>query len=761
LRNILIKNIITSIFILIGSFLFSQEICDNGIDDDADGLIDLQDFLECSCSLSPDSISVPSLIPNPSFENRSCCPTASSQLNCADTWMQGSFATTDYFNTCGITSYVGTPANPLPDGDGYLGYFDATLSSGLPYKEYAGACLLDTMFMGVNYQIQFYISKGAGTSNASIAIFGSNSCTNLPIGGTYFGCPSLASSLWQPLDSVVAVLNPTGWTLVTLNFTPTQNITAITIGGTCHLEPPSTTNYYYIDNIILNTTTSFNTSPAIGIDSTGSYCDNNLLLTSQYDSLPNSFQWYKDSIAIVGETNSTYNVSLGGEGNYQVRLTYNSGCMISTTHSVFSSEIITVINQSICAGGSFNFEGNTLTAVGTYYDTIQTIGNCDSIITLNLSVNSIIRDTITASICAGQTFVFGGNNYTVSGFFSDTLSSASGCDSISTLNLSIINGVIRDTINVSICAGQTYVFGSKNYAVSGFFSDTLSSVLNCDSISTLNLLVNSTLRDTINVSICNGQSYVFGSKSYNTSGLFNDTINSVSGCDSISYLNLYTTPQKRDTLIGVICDEDSVLFGNDFYKVAGVYRDTFSLINGCDSISTLMLTVNFKPSPSIFGDTIFCNNSTSLLSTEGVFVNYLWSSGETSSSISIFNGGKYSVTVQNNELCKGVDSIYVSKINCEDTCEIFIPNSFSPNSDGINDVFFVQSPSLCEILSYNLRIFNRWGELIFETQLINNSWDGTYKGLPSQIGIYSWVLEYQKKGEILISRKIGHLNIVK
>jgi gliding motility-associated-like protein len=58
-------------------------------------------------------------------------------------------------------------------------------------------------------------------------------------------------------------------------------------------------------------------------------------------------------------------------------------------------------------------------------------------------------------------------------------------------------------------------------------------------------------------------------------------------------------------------------------------------------------------------------------------------------------------------------------------------------------------------------VFDRWGELIFRSENINDTWDGIYKGLQSQIGIYNWVLEYQKEDEILINRKIGHLNIVK
>jgi hypothetical protein len=63
------------------------EICNNGIDDDGDGLIDLNDP-DCDCSGFSNSTTVPSLIPNPSFEQMNCCPSSYSQMSCATTWVQ-------------------------------------------------------------------------------------------------------------------------------------------------------------------------------------------------------------------------------------------------------------------------------------------------------------------------------------------------------------------------------------------------------------------------------------------------------------------------------------------------------------------------------------------------------------------------------------------------------------------------------------------------------------------------------------------------
>ncbi len=92
-------------------------------------------------------------------------------------------------------------------------------------------------------------------------------------------------------------------------------------------------------------------------------------------------------------------------------------------------------SQTICAGQSVSFNGLQLNTAGTYADTLQTIGGCDSIVTLTLSVNNVLQTTLQDTICNGDSYLFGGNNIQQSGIYSDTLVSVNGCDSIVTLQL--------------------------------------------------------------------------------------------------------------------------------------------------------------------------------------------------------------------------------------------------------------------------------------------------------------------------------------
>ena len=136
------------------SSCFSQEICDNGIDDDGDGLIDLNDITDCDCGGVGDTV-VSSLIPNSSFENMDCCPQTWSELYCATDWVQASGATSDFFNTCGYIpgNMSTTGLIPLPDGEGAVG---GIIAGG--WQEYVGSCLLAPMLAGQGYTLEFYLS---------------------------------------------------------------------------------------------------------------------------------------------------------------------------------------------------------------------------------------------------------------------------------------------------------------------------------------------------------------------------------------------------------------------------------------------------------------------------------------------------------------------------------------------------------------------------------------------------------------------------
>ena len=157
-----LKDSIACIFLMlvcIGT-MCAQEICTNGVDDDNDGLIDLNDSEDCACTSVS---SVTSLLPNPSFEQYDCLPIVLGELSCADTWEQATIASTDYFLNVPGGLWDEIIPLPLPDGVGVGGFVISSYpidedGTEATYNEYIGGCLLAPMEAGVEYTIQMSLA---------------------------------------------------------------------------------------------------------------------------------------------------------------------------------------------------------------------------------------------------------------------------------------------------------------------------------------------------------------------------------------------------------------------------------------------------------------------------------------------------------------------------------------------------------------------------------------------------------------------------
>jgi len=122
---------------------------------------------------------------------------------------------------------------------------------------------------------------------------------------------------------------------------------------------------------------------------------------------------------------------------------------------------------------------------------------------------------------------------------------------------------------------------------------------------------------------------------------------------------------------------------------------------------------------------------------------YLWNTGDTTESIVVNAEGMYSVEMESPVGCIGSDSVFVKLVSEEiPDFEIYMPNAFSPNGDGLNDIFKAVYKH-DYISKYYLSIYNRWGQIIFECNDIDCGWDGTYKGKPSPNGAYIYQVVYE------------------
>ena len=228
---------------------------------------------------------------------------------------------------------------------------------------------------------------------------------------------------------------------------------------------------------------------------------------------------------------------------------------------------------------------------------------------LCLTVNPVVTSTTNTTICSNQLpYSWNGNNYTAAGTYNDTLTSAAGCDSIATLVLTV-NPVVTSTTNTTICSNQLpYSWNGNNYTAAGTYNDTLTSAAGCDSIATLVLTVNPVVTSTTNTTICSNQlPYTWNGNTYTAAGTYNDTLTSAAGCDSIATLVLTVNPVVTSTTNTTICSNQLPYNWNgNNYTSAGTYNDTLTSAAGCDSIATLCLTVN--PVVTSTTNTTICSN---------------------------------------------------------------------------------------------------------------------------------------------------------
>lgn len=446
--------LLLSLIMVFPFFLFAQEICNNGIDDNGNGLIDLNDP-ECICNLTQASI-----IPNPSFEDTLCCPSDFSQLECAAVWAQATDATSDYFN-CGYTFFAAQFAglNPPPDGSGYVGAIFTQTNIGdvffQNYYEYVGACLLSPMMIGENYTLRLQIASspisGVGDvcNNAvithgpiDITIYGLATCPSFPISAN-FDCP--------PGWTVIGSTNYTpqaSWSELTFSIQPNFNVEAIMIGAPCTLPPSYIVDvnseecypYFYFDNLLLGETGAVSITPA------GLFCLNNLQLTgSETDGA--SYQWYLNGVALVGQTNPILNVS----GNNLVAGTYTftsivNGVCTAAEYDVFNTEAIPNANFTFnagCANEQIQFVNQTTISTGTVSNYSWNFGDGSSSVSQE-SPNHV---------------------FNTAGTFTVTLTATSnqGCTNSVTQNISITEPAFVELNDIIKCIGESIILAAIEF----------------------------------------------------------------------------------------------------------------------------------------------------------------------------------------------------------------------------------------------------------------------------------------------------------
>jgi len=247
---------------------------------------------------------------------------------------------------------------------------------------------------------------------------------------------------------------------------------------------------------------------------------------------------------------------------------------------------------TICDNEEYNFRGRVLSESGIYYDSLFSINGCDSVYKLNLKVLPKYEINKTIHICKGESYFFKGQQLSEGGIYYDSLKSVMGCDSIIKLIL-IVNPTYLFEKNVSICDNETYDFRGIILNHTGTYYDYLKTQEGCDSIYKLNLTVNQTYFFEEKVTICDNHPYPYRGKIYNQTGLYYDSLKTTTGCDSIYKLDITVNKTYQFNESATICDFDYYKFQGKMLNKTGIYKDTIPTICGCDSV--YILTLRTRP----------------------------------------------------------------------------------------------------------------------------------------------------------------------
>lgn len=196
----------------------------------------------------------------------------------------------------------------------------------------------------------------------------------------------------------------------------------------------------------------------------------------------------------------------------------------------------------------------------------------------------------------------------------------------------------------------------------------------------------------------------------------------------------------------------------------GVYGLVISNVCGVVSDSIVVSVDNRIPVIDIDPSILWCVDDTITLdATQAFGAGYLWSTGATSSTITVHELGSFHVEVTAPCLTTGADIDIEPDPDCFIQSGIYIPNIFSPNGDGINDVFSIHPGSTITMISMEGTIYDRWGNVVFASTALPFIWDGRFNGEAMLPGVYVYrvMCKYEVVGNLYEEVFTGDVSVVR
>jgi len=561
------------------------------------------------------------------------------------------------------------------------------------------------------------------------------------------------------------------------------------------------------------------------------------------------FEWSLNG-AVQNSAIPELDLTFPADGSYELCVTASNVCdeapQSCTTIQVSTASM--AFQETICANECVEVAGETICETGLYQFSIPLADGCDSIVVFDLTVLEDLNSTIDVSLCLGESFTIGGSSYSTSGNYNTTIQNLDGCDSIVTLNLTIIdceliasitsadpvcngdaNGSIQVSIDNGIAPFQYEWRDINNPAINGGGTlATLSTVIIenlsagifeiyisdsfCDDIVFIHELLDPPVITTeVSASDYNGfnlscsgssdgeavvlvaggiQPYTYGWSNGETTdaisnlaaGSYSIEIEDGNGCrDTMSVwliepdpimLNtefvdpscegLETGAVRVESISGGTLPYSFTLNGDSFNPLdsnqglgSGTYELALFDANGCSVTNNGDLIAPEIPFVFVgsdkeveLGDEVLLTGQTGNSNIQSIRWSDVNQSLRCDTCLSTFvrplNDTEYVLSVTSPDGCTTTATLFVRVIKDRN---VYAPTAFSPNGDGVNDIFFLFSDRSVSVIR-SFTVFNRWGDLIYQAENINTNipesgWGGSFKGRQLDSGVFVWTAEVE------------------
>ena len=433
------------------------------------------------------------------------------------------------------------------------------------------------------------------------------------------------------------------------------------------------------------------------------------------------------NITVHANYNESVAISICPETDYNGNIYVSDTIVIDTLQSFFGCDSIVtsditvlpsyddVDDLQICSGDIFN--GISITNDTTIIDSLQSINGCDSVVTTNLEVLPTFLDTFNLVLCEAETYqgiqVFRDTNFFMN------MQTVAGCDSIEWIVITVLD-TVETNLDLTLCEGDEFVIGDSTYNSTGIYIDTLQAVNGCDSIVRLDLEIVPTLFGESRIELCENETYEGNFYTQDTSWV--DTLTAVAGCDSLHRVDIIVRPVFEDYSLITLCEGDA--YDGEVYTMDTTLIDSLLTVHGCDSI--ILTELNYIREAQDTSLVAICSNELfngEQFDNDTTFVEIFSGPGGCDSThvtiLTVYPA--YEDLTEYHEICEG-DSLLIGGVYEFESGIYTVNNTTEFGCDSIVNIELVVHPSYYDLEEYHICLGDSiflFGEYRTESELFS------------------------------------------